>query len=101
MEGAVHTHRLMQLNGRQCLLETLAWFSRWKELHDKRVKEKHTTEYIFFANETWFCIKSLVLGHIAAMHIYCVIKGESISLWTMNTDTLGMLDRWLAAAPTS
>jgi hypothetical protein len=29
------------------LLETLAWFSRWKELHDKRVKEKHATEYIF------------------------------------------------------
>ena len=29
------------------LLETLAWFSRWKELHDKRVKEKHTTKYIF------------------------------------------------------
>ena len=29
------------------LLETLAWFSRWKELHDKRVKGKHATEYIF------------------------------------------------------
>ena len=29
------------------LLETLACFSRWKKLHDKRVKEKHATEYIF------------------------------------------------------
>ena len=29
------------------LLEMLAWFSRWKELLDKRVKEKHATEYIF------------------------------------------------------
>jgi hypothetical protein len=29
------------------LSETLALFSRWKELHDKRVKEKHATEYIF------------------------------------------------------
>ena len=29
------------------LLETLAGFSRWKELHDKRVKEKHATEYNF------------------------------------------------------
>ncbi len=29
------------------LLETLAWFSNWRELHDKRVKEKHSTEYIF------------------------------------------------------
>ena len=34
------------------LLETLAWFSRWKELHDKRVKEKHATEFNCFANET-------------------------------------------------
>jgi hypothetical protein len=86
-EGAVHTHQLTQLNGRQAFL-TLAWFSRWKELHDKRVKEKHATEYNFFANETWFCIKSLLLGHVAVMHIYCVIKGESISPRTMNTDTV-------------
>jgi hypothetical protein len=58
------------------LLETLAWFSRWKELHDKRVKEKHTTKHIFFANETWFCIKSLLLRHVAVIHIYCsVMKG--------------------------
>ena len=70
------------------LLETLAWVSRWKELHDKRVKEKHDTKNIFFANETWFCIKSLLLGHVAVMHIYCVIKGESISPRTMNTDTV-------------
>jgi hypothetical protein len=70
------------------LLEMLAWFSRWKELHDKRVKEKHATEYNFFADETWFCIKSLLLGHVAVMHIYYVIKGESISPRTMNTDTV-------------
>ncbi len=65
-----------------------AWFFRWKELHDKRVKEKLATEYNFFANETWFCIKSLLLGNVAVMHIYCVIKGESISPRTMNTDTV-------------
>ena len=72
------------------LLETLAGFSRWKELHDKRVKEKHATEYNFFANESWFCIKSLLLGHAAVMYIYCgVIKGKSISPRTiMNTDTV-------------
>ena len=29
------------------LLEMLAWFSKWKELHDKRVKEEHATKYIF------------------------------------------------------
>ena len=45
----------------------------------------------FFANETWFCIKSLLLGHAAVIQIYCVIKGESISPWTMNTDTVECL----------
>ncbi len=71
------------------LLEMLAWFSRWKELHDKRVEEKHATAYNFFANdETWFCIKLLLLDHITIIQLYCVIKGESISLQTMNTDTV-------------
>jgi hypothetical protein len=57
-------------------------------LETQRVKEKHATEYNFFADETWFCIKSVLLGHVAVMHIYCVIKGESISPRTMNTDTV-------------
>jgi hypothetical protein len=34
------------------LLKMLAWFSRWKDLHNERVKEKHATAYNFFANET-------------------------------------------------
>ena len=29
------------------LLEMLAWFSKWKELHDKRVKEEHATNSFF------------------------------------------------------
>jgi hypothetical protein len=61
------------------LLETLAWFSRWKDLHDKRVEEKHATAHNLFANETWFCIKSLLLGHVTVIQLYCVMKGESIS----------------------
>jgi hypothetical protein len=28
----------------------------------------------------------LLLGHVAFMHIYCVIKGMGISPRTMNTD---------------
>jgi hypothetical protein len=70
------------------LLDTLVWFSRWKELHDERVRAKLATEYNFFANETWFCIKSLLLAHITVIQIYCVMKGESISPRTMNTDTV-------------
>ena len=30
----------------------------------------------------------MLLGHVAVMHIYCVTKGEIISLRTMNTDTV-------------
>jgi hypothetical protein len=70
------------------LLETLAWFSGWKELHDERVRLKLATEYNFFANKTWFCIKALLMAHITVIQIYCVMKGESISPRTMNTDTV-------------
>ena len=70
------------------LLKMLTWFSRWKELHDERVEEKHATGYNFFANETWFCIKSLLLGHVTIIQLYCVMNGESNSPQTMNTDTM-------------
>ena len=29
-----------------------------------------------------------MLGHVTVISIYCVIKGKSISPWTMNTDTV-------------
>jgi hypothetical protein len=61
-----------------CLLDTLVWFSRWKELHDDRMRLKLATEYNFFANKTWFCIKSLLLAHIAVIQIYCVMDNKSI-----------------------
>ena len=61
------------------LLDTLVWFSRWKELHDERVRVKLATAHNFFANKTWFCIKSLLLAHITVIQLYRVIKGESIS----------------------
>jgi hypothetical protein len=70
------------------LLDTLVWFSRWKELHDERVRVKLATEYNFFANETWFCIKSLLLACITVIQIYCVMDKESISPRMMNTDTV-------------
>jgi hypothetical protein len=70
------------------LLKTLAWFSRWKELHDERVEAKQATAYNFFADETWFCIKSLLLSHITVIQLYCVMKSESISPRTLNTDTV-------------
>jgi hypothetical protein len=70
------------------LLKTLAWFSQWKQLHDERVKDKHSTEYNYFADETWFCIKSFLLAHVTVIQIYCITKGKSINPRTMNTDTV-------------
>ena len=88
-----------------CLFDTLVWFSKWEELHDERVRKKLATEFNVFTNETWFCIKSLLLAHITVIQIYCVSKGQSVSPRTMNTDTvewfLEMPDRWWVAAPTS
>jgi hypothetical protein len=49
---------------------------------------KLATEFNFFANETWFCIKSLLLAHITVIQIYCVSKGQCVSPRTMNTDTV-------------
>ena len=70
------------------LLETLNWFSNWRVLHEKMMSEKQASEYIFFANETWFCIKSLLLGHVTAIEIFCVRKGKNINPRAMNTDTV-------------
>ncbi len=70
------------------LLKIYVWFCRWKELHDERVRDKRATEYNYFANETWFCIKTLLLGHVMAIQIYCVKQGESVTPQTMNTDTV-------------
>jgi hypothetical protein len=49
---------------------------------------KLATEFNFFANETWFCIKSLLLAHITVSQIYCVSKGQCVSPQKMNTDTV-------------
>ena len=69
------------------LFDTLVWFSKWEELHDERVRKKLATEFNVFTNETWFCIKSLLLAHITVIQINCVSKGQSVSQRTMNTDT--------------
>jgi hypothetical protein len=52
------------------------------------VRLKLATIYNFFANETWFCIKSLLLAHIVVIPIYCVMDNKSVSPRTMNTDTV-------------
>jgi hypothetical protein len=70
------------------LLSILEYFSRWKSKHDERVIAGLATKYNFFADETWFCIRSLLLSHVTAIQIYCVENSESINPRTMNTDTV-------------
>ncbi len=82
-----HTHDNAQQR-QTTLLKILAWFSRWKELHDERVKQGEANTCNFFADEAYFCIQSLLLSQITAIQIYCVKKGGSINPRTMNTDAV-------------
>ncbi len=76
------------LNRQTQLLETLNWFLNGMILHEKMLSNKHALEYFFFADETWFCIKSLLLGHVTAIKIFCVGNGKKINPQSMNTDTV-------------
>ena len=60
------------------LLGALSWFTSWKVMHDKAVADKKdaTTEYNCFAKEPRFCIKAILLSHIAAIQIYCIKKKQ-------------------------
>ncbi|EJK46778.1 hypothetical protein THAOC_34538 [Thalassiosira oceanica] len=68
------------------LLEKMQYFFEWKELHDKRVKDEEATEYNFFADETWFCLRALILVHVALIQEYCIKKKVSINPKSLNTD---------------
>lgn len=70
------------------LLEILQWFSTWKALHDERLKAGEAMEFNFFAKETWFCIRALLLSHVTAIQIYCIEKHEKINPRSMNTDAV-------------
>ena len=56
------------------LLDGLSWFTGWKAMHNKAVADKKdaTTEYKYFAKETWFCNQALLLSHVATIQIYCI-----------------------------
>ena len=44
-----------------------------------------TTEYNFFAKDTWFCIRALTLTHVAVIQIYCTNKKEKVNPCSLNT----------------
>ena len=49
------------------LLDMLSWFSGCKIVRDKRASAGDANGFNFFANETYFCIRSLLLAHVAAI----------------------------------
>ncbi len=58
----------------QKLLVILKWFSIWKSNHDGLLAKEKATEYNFFAAETWFCIRALILAHVCVIEIFCIKK---------------------------
>ena len=68
------------------LLDTLTWFSKWKNDHDERVKNGDRTEYNFFAAETWNCIQMMLLGHVVIIQYWCIGKRMNINPRVLNTD---------------
>lgn len=81
-----HDPKVNASERRDRLLEILAWFSRWRAKHDALVAKGEATKYNFFADETWFCIRALLLGQIATIQIYCIEKGEKVRPSSTNTD---------------
>ena len=72
------------------LLDVLDWFSKWEKMHSEAVANEmmETDWYIVFAGETWFCIRALILVHIAAIGIYRVQKREKNNPHSLNTDVV-------------
>lgn len=70
------------------LLDVLSWFTKLKRLHLAALQKGEATEFNFFAQETWFCIRALILAHVCAIQIYCVEGGQSVNPRRMNTDVV-------------
>ena len=57
-------------------------------MHNKRVVIKEATEYNFFPDETWKCIQSRILAHVAIIQLYCIEKKVKINPRVINTDVV-------------
>ena len=42
----------------------------------------------FLGEETWFCIRALILAHVCVIEIFCIKKNVSVIPRSMNTDTV-------------
>jgi hypothetical protein len=84
MDTTDHTCREMQLRGRLSFSKRLPGFQDGRNCMTRGWK-RSTQLHIFFANETWFASSHCCW---ATLPKFSVMKGESISPRTMNTDTV-------------
>ena len=85
--GKLSPHTPANANERiTTLLDVLKWFSKWKKLHDTRVQSGEATAYNFFADETWFCIRALILANVGMIHTYCVVMKVELNPRSLTTD---------------
>ena len=63
------------------LCDVLRWFTNWKNMHKTVMLDDNSlnTEYNFFANETWFCSRALLLSHIGAIQMYSINEDEKVN----------------------
>jgi hypothetical protein len=57
-------------------------------LHYPKVRDNSASNFNVCADATWFCIKSLLLGHVTGIKIFCIKNGKRINPRTINTDTI-------------
>ena len=78
------------LERQKILLDVLNWFSEWEAMHDAamELEDGKTTQFNFWADETWFCIRALLLAHAGAIQIHCIEGGNSIRPRSLNTDVV-------------
>ena len=69
------THPLENTSKHQYkLLQIIEWFSQQKKLHNKRAVIEEAKRCNYVVHETWRCIQSLILAHVAIIQLYCVEK---------------------------
>ena len=63
------------------------YYLKWKALRNKTLAKGETTEFNFFAGDTFVYICALILAHVSMIEIYCVQQKEEINPRSMNTNT--------------
>ena len=59
-------------------------------MHDASLEKQDgiTTDYNFFAKETWFFILALILTHVGAIKIDCINKVKKLNPRSLNTNVI-------------